>query len=135
MRTFAFALLAMFVASSAPALAAVEKDAPYSDPARLTRLVKEGKPAYFLMDVRTPAEYEAGHIPTAVNIPVDEIGTRPPTDTLDALLIVYCRSGARSASAQKVLEDLGYTNVVDFGSVSRWTGALITGKDPGTSGH
>jgi phage shock protein E len=81
--------------------------------------------------VRTPAEYEAGHIPTAVNIPVDLIGAQPPVEQKDALIIVYCRAGNRSAAAVKVLVDLGYTNVVDFGAVSKWEGALVAGPEPG----
>jgi rhodanese-related sulfurtransferase len=121
-----FAGLALAAASALPA---AEKG--FDDPARLARLVREGKPAYVLVDVRTPAEYESGHIPTAVNVPVDVIGTRPPTEVKDALIIVYCRSGNRSAAARKTLVDLGYTNVVDFGAVSRWERPLVTGKEPG----
>jgi phage shock protein E len=122
----AFTVLALAAASALPA---AEKG--FDDPARLARLIREGKPAYLLIDVRTPAEYESGHIPTALNIPVDEIGTRPPAGDKDALIIVYCRSGNRSAAARKILLDLGYTNIVDFGSVSRWEGTLVTGGDPG----
>ena len=121
-----FALVAVFAATALPA---AEKG--YDDPARLARLVREGKPAYVLVDVRTPAEYESGHIPTAVNVPVDVIGTRPPTEDKGALIIVYCRSGNRSATARQILIDLGYTNVVDFGAVSKWEQPLVTGKEPG----
>ena len=132
MKTTRFALiifLALAAAFAASALPAAEKG--YDDPARLERLIREGKPAHVLVDVRTPAEYEAGHIPTAINVPVDLIGTRPPTEVKDALIVVYCRSGNRSATARQILMDLGYTNVVDFGAVSRWEGSLVTGKEPG----
>ncbi len=78
--------------------------------------------------MRTPAEYASGYIPTAVNTPVDVIGTQPPTVKKDALIIVYCRSGNRSATARKILMDLGFTNVIDFGAVSRWEGELVTEK-------
>jgi rhodanese-related sulfurtransferase len=94
-------------------------------------LIREVTPAHVLVDVRTPAEYETGHIPTAINIPVDVIGTKPPSEQKDALIIVYCRSGNRSATARQILMDLGYTNVVDFGAVTRWEEALIMGKEPG----
>jgi phage shock protein E len=124
----AFAALAL---TSAGALPAAEKG--YDDPGRLLRLIREGKPAHFLVDVRTPTEYESGHIPTAVNIPVDVIGTKPPSGEKDALIIVYCRSGNRSATARKLLVDLGYTNVVDFGAVTRWEEALVMGKEPGAA--
>ena len=119
-------VLALAAASAAVARPAVEKG--FDDPARLARLVSEGKPEYVLVDVRTPAEYESGHIPTAVNLPVDIIGIQPPTAKKDALVIVYCRSGNRSATARSILLELGFTNVVDFGAVSRWEGELVTGK-------
>ena len=123
------AAFAAFALATAAALPAAEKG--YDDTRAALKLIREGKPAHFLVDVRTPARVRTGHIPTAVNIPVDVIGTKPPTKKKDALIIVYCRSGNRSATARKVLIDLGYTNVVDFGAVSRWEGALIMGKDRG----
>jgi len=122
----AFAALAL---ASAAALPAAEKG--YDDPAGLLQLIREGEPAHFLVDVRTPAEYESGHIPTAVNVPLAVIGAKPPVAEKDALIIVYCRSGNRSATARQILMDLGYTNIVDFGAVSRWEEALVTGTDPG----
>lgn len=110
------------------------KPSPYTDPAKLAALIDRRKEkdavAYLLVDVRTPEEYRSGHIATAANIPVTDIGAKPPTDKKDALIVVYCRSGARSATAKQTLERLGYTNVVDFGGVSRWTGALVTGDKP-----
>ncbi len=124
----AFAALALASAAACPV---VEKG--YDDPAGLAKLIRDGTPAHFLVDVRTPAEYETGHIPTAINIPVDVIGTKPPTGQKDAMIIVYCRSGNRSASARKILVDLGYTNVVDFGAVTRWEQALVVGKEPGAA--
>jgi len=123
------AVFAAFALTAASALPAAEKG--YDDPAGLLKLIREGKPAHVLVDVRTPAEYEAGHIPTAVNIPVDVIGPRPPAVPKDTLIVVYCRSGNRSATARKILVDLGYTNVVDFGAVSKWTDALVLGSEPG----
>jgi rhodanese-related sulfurtransferase len=110
----------------------------YREPARLAELVAgnqvppgaAGAFPYILVDVRTPAEYASGHIPTAINIPNTEIAERPPTEDSSALIIVYCRSGARSASARKALQALGYSNVVDFGSVSNWRGGLIEGDLP-----
>ena len=124
----AAALIAMMLISAALALAAgppadIEG---YHDPDALARLVAGGEPAHFLVDVRSPEEYAAGHIPTAINIPVSQIGDRPPTDDRNALIVVYCASGARSARAAAVLDGLGYLRVVDFGSISRWTGSVVT---------
>jgi phage shock protein E len=124
----AFPLVAMLVFSAAFSLAdtpAVDIDA-YRDPDTLARLIASGEPAYFLVDVRTPQEYAEGHISTAVNIPVSEIGERPPTTDKGALIIVYCASGGRSARSKARLEGLGYTRVVDFGGIFRWTGEIVT---------
>jgi rhodanese-related sulfurtransferase len=98
----------------------------YRDPDALAQLITSGNPPHFLVDVRTPEEYADGHIPTAINIPVSEIGERPPTTDKGALIIVYCASGGRSARSKARLEGLGYTRVVDFGGIFRWTGATVT---------
>ena len=102
----------------------------YEDPAALAKLVEGKAGSYLLVDVRTPEEYASGHIPTAINIPVDEISSRPPTKDLSALIVVYCRSGNRSGAAQRALQGMGYTNVVNFGAVSKWREPLVTGDAP-----
>ncbi len=73
---------------------------------------------------RAPGEYSTGHIPAAVNIPVDIIAKEPPTTDTSALIIVYCRSGMRSASAKALLDEIGYLRDVNSGGISRWTGDL-----------
>jgi rhodanese-related sulfurtransferase len=99
--------------------------ADYHDPAELSRLIEAGQPDHLVVDVRTPEEYAAGHIPTAINIPVTEIGEKPPAVDKAEQIVVYCRSGARSAKAKAILEGLGFTGVTDFGGLSRWTGRLV----------
>lgn len=127
-------LRAVLVALPIFGFAQQPKASPYTDPAKLAALIdqrtEKDAVAYLLVDVRTPAEYQGGHIATAVNVPVSDIAAKPPTDKKDALIVVYCRSGARSASAKQTLERMGYTNVVDFGGVYRWTGTLVTGGKP-----
>jgi rhodanese-related sulfurtransferase len=118
-----------FSAAFAFAAGPAEKIDVYRDPARLAQLIDGNEPTHFLVDVRTPEEYAAGHIPTAINLPVTEIGDRPPTDDKSALIVVYCRSGARSAKSKAILEGLGYTGVVDFGRISRWTGSLVSEEE------
>ena len=103
----------------------------YQDPAQLQLLISNRTEPYFLVDVRTAAEYQKGHIPTAVNIPYDTIGANPPTPDTAALIIVYCASGVRSGKAAKTLAGLGYGRVVDFGAFSRWQGPSLDGSDPG----
>jgi len=92
------------------------------------KLIEEQEREYILVDVRTPAEYESGYIPTAVNIPLSEIGNNPPTEDKDALVILYCRSGNRSGQALKILVGLGYTNVHNIGGIIDWTGEVVSGE-------
>jgi len=74
-----------------------------------------------LVDVRTPQEYSAGHIEGAVNIPVSELGARlPELGEKQRSVVVYCRSGARSARAKALLESKGFTSVVNLGGMNRW---------------
>jgi exodeoxyribonuclease V alpha subunit len=74
-----------------------------------------------VIDVRTPAEFSGGAIQGAVNIPHDEIAARIGQVEADKSrpIIVYCRSGARSAVAKKSLEQAGYTQVVNGGGFSK----------------
>ncbi len=111
-----------------------QSDDRYRDPDALYQLISEGMERYVLVDVRTAAEYSGGHIPTALNIPYDAIGKAVPTEDTSELIIVYCASGARSAAARRTLDALGYRRVVDFGSISRWKGALDTSTLPGDAG-
>ncbi len=123
-------LCLLFVGISTASFAFGQADVNYEEPARLAELVAGNDVPYILVDVRTPAEYASGHIPTAINIPLTEIASRPPTEDTSALIIVYCRSGARSASARQALQKLGYSKVVDFGSVSKWREGLVEGDAP-----
>ena len=75
-----------------------------------------------VLDVRTQAEYDDGHVENAVLIPVDEISAKAENVLQDknAKILVYCRSGNRSATAARTLIDMGYTNVYDFGGIIDW---------------
>lgn len=74
-----------------------------------------------LLDVRTQAEFDEEHIPDAVCLPNEEIKEDMPVvfDT-DAEILLYCRSGRRSAEAAAKLAAMGYTNVADFGGIVDW---------------
>ena len=77
---------------------------------------------YVILDARTQAEHDEGHIPGAILIPHDTVAAAAE-DALpdkDQLILVYCRSGNRSKQASQTLVDLGYTNVVEFGGINSW---------------
>ena len=76
-----------------------------------------------LLDVREQHEYDSGHIPGAVLLPVGTIAEDTAAaviDELDTAVLVYCRSGNRSKTASQALADLGYTNVYEFGGINDW---------------
>jgi len=75
-----------------------------------------------ILDVRTAEEYAEPHIPGAVLLPNEEITTERPAQlpVLDTEILIYCRSGNRSAQAAKKLADMGYTKVFDFGGIKDW---------------
>lgn len=79
---------------------------------------------FLLVDVRTKEEFEEGHIPGAINLPVEEIGDSQPQllPNKDQVLLLYCRSGRRSQEAANKLANMGYTKVYEFGGIMDWTG-------------
>ena len=81
-----------------------------------------------IVDVRTQEEYDSGHIPGAICIPNESIGTKQPEELpdLDQVILIYCRSGNRSKQAAQKLFDMGYTNVYEFGGINDWTGEVVT---------
>ena len=84
---------------------------------------------YLILDVRAAEEYSEKHIPGAINIPNETIGTEdiPELPDKEQLILIYCRSGNRSKQASEKLVKLGYTNVVEFGGINGWTGETVTG--------
>ena len=91
-------------------------------------MMEEGS-GYIILDVRTPGEFEEKHIPGAINVANETIGTDeiPELPDKDQLILVYCRSGNRSKQASEKLVALGYTNIVEFGGINDWPGEIVTG--------
>ena len=89
---------------------------------------------YILLDVRTQSEYEEEHIPGAICIPNEEIGTEPPAELprKDQMILVYCRSGNRSKQAAQKLADMGYSNVLEFGGIIDWQGETVSKTEDGS---
>lgn len=88
-------------------------------PAEAQRLVRAGAD---LVDVRSPAEFADGHLVGAVNVPLDQLGDPPEVFGSDRArpLVVYCRSGARSAMAARRLRKAGFRQVFDLGPMDAW---------------
>ena len=86
---------------------------------------------YIILDVRTPEEFADKHIPGAMNIPNEDIGTEaiPQLPQLDQMILVYCRSGNRSRQAAQKLAALGYTNILEFGGITTWSGETVSGAE------
>ncbi len=79
-----------------------------------------------IVDVRTQEEYNESHIENAILIPNETIDSEPAElPDKSATILVYCRSGNRSAQAAAKLADLGYTNVYDFGGIIDWPYAIV----------
>ena len=76
-----------------------------------------------ILDVREQDEYDGGHIPGAVLLPVGTINEETAAGVIpekDATVLVYCRSGNRSRTASSALADLGYPNIYEFGGINTW---------------
>ncbi|MBR0164334.1 MAG: rhodanese-like domain-containing protein [Lachnospiraceae bacterium] len=84
---------------------------------------------YIVVDVRREEEYAEGHIPDAINVPLDTIGEWEIAQLPDRqqTLFVYCRSGVRSEQAAARLAALGYTDVIDMGGITDWPGETVSG--------
>ena len=82
---------------------------------------------YIILDVRTAEEFAEKHIPNAINIPNETIGSEELAELPDKnqLILVYCRSGNRSKQASEKLAALGYTNIYEFGGINDWTGEVV----------
>lgn len=86
----------------------------------------------FVLDVREPHEWEAGHIPNATLIPLGELGSRLDEIPKDQEVVVVCRSGNRSAQARNILKTEGFNNVTSMsGGMNAWVAEsyeVVTGQ-------
>ncbi len=80
-----------------------------------------------VVDVRSLEEYNEGHIPNAISVPLETIENEAEAKlkNKDDLILVYCRSGRRSREAALRLIEKGYTNVIDFGGIQDWNGEVV----------
>jgi rhodanese-related sulfurtransferase len=86
-----------------------------TDNTKLTDAIQEGA---FLVDVRSSGEFASGSVKGAVNIPLDRISSQLSKFKGKKNIVVFCRSGNRSGQAKSILEQNGFQNVVNGGTVS-----------------
>lgn len=81
---------------------------------------------YIILDVRRQDEFAGGHIPGAINVANEFIGTEAPAELpdLNQIIYVYCRSGNRSKQAAEKLAAIGYSNIIEFGGINDWKGDI-----------
>ncbi len=104
------------------------KPVPTWDMARAKAFIDAHKlEAYTLLDVRQPAEFEEGHLPGAVHIPVGELEGRLAELPKDKPTLVYCRSGGRAGNATAQLVRAGFGEVHNSGGLPAWRGLVATG--------
>lgn len=121
------AAIGILVATSANSPAAVSTDGAVVSgvitPAQYVSQFTDTGAPHLLVDVRTPAEYASGHLANSVNIPLDQLASRLGEVPADLPVVVYCRSGNRSAQAASLLNGAGYTQVLDLGGIIDWQAA------------
>jgi len=83
------------------------------DEGALNAAIQEGA---YLVDVRTPAEFVQGSVKGAVNIPLDQLQKKLDAFKGKKNIVVFCRSGNRSNQAKAILEQNGFTNVINGGT-------------------
>jgi len=93
------------------------------------QITMEEETGYIILDVSTAQEYSEKHIPGAINIANESIGTEDISELTDKdqLILVYCRSGNRSKQASEKLVKLGYPNIIEIGGIDSWPGETVTG--------
>jgi phage shock protein E len=117
-------ILAIALVACAFALPAAAAGPASIEPKALGERIAWADQALYVLDVRTPEEYAAGHLPGAVNIPHDQLAARlgELSGARERDIVVYCRTGRRSTEALGVLDDAGFKRLFHLkGDYTRWT--------------
>lgn len=123
MKRILIATLAMVFVMSGCSRIAMEQNFYQQISAEEAKAIIDEQHGAIILDVREPNEYNSGHIPGAVLLPVGSINEDSAKDAIPAkstAVLVYCRSGNRSKAASSVLVELGYTQVYEFGGIIDW---------------
>jgi len=130
MKKLVYAMLSLFLlagCSATPAEEATYRQIGMDEAVAMM----ESESDYIILDFCTPEEFSEKHIPEAINIPNEIIGTEeiPELPNKEQLILIYCRSGNRSKQASEKLAALGYTNIVEFGGIIDWPGETVSGNE------
>jgi phage shock protein E len=108
-------------AQPAPTPTAAASAVPTINQATLLERIDQRDPSLFVLDVRRPDEYAAGHVPGAVNIPYDQIDRHLKEIPRNKDVVLYCHSGRRAGLAAATLEAHGYTRLLHLqGDMQAW---------------
>ena len=116
--------LAIALVACAFAFPAVAAGPAAIEPKALNERIAWADHSLFLLDVRSPEEFAAGHLPGAVHIPHGELAARVAelSTARERDIVVYCRTGVRSAQALEVLDQAGFKRLFHLkGDYTRWT--------------
>ena len=116
--------LAIALAACVLALPAAAAGPAAIEPKALGERIAWADQSLFVLDVRSPEEYAAGHVPGAVNIPHGELAARIAelSGARERDIVVYCRTGVRSAKALEVLDQAGFKRLFQLkGDYTRWS--------------
>ena len=121
-RVLPIILSALLLTACAPGNSLGYKQITMSEAVKMMETEKN----YIILDVRRADEFAEGHIPGAINVANEDIGTEkiPELPDKSQMILVYCRSGRRSKEASEKLVKLGYTNIVEFGGILDWKGEI-----------
>jgi rhodanese-related sulfurtransferase len=115
--------LALTILLTVLALPASAGEVQSISPDQLLTEMKADRQQILLLDVRTPKEYMEGHVPGAVNVPLDQLESRVGEVKARGAekVVVYCESGRRAGEAEAMLESAGVSNVYDLdGHMKGW---------------
>lgn len=123
--TLAFFSGCAYITGEAPKAPTPQLFVKSVSPVQSSALIQQnsGNSRFVILDVRTPLEYADGHLPGAVNIDFDSPTFKDAVSHLDEnrTYLVYCRTGARSATASKIMVELGFRHIYNMtGGFTEW---------------
>lgn len=125
----ALASFALFAGTACSSTSGTTEGAPMKISAEEAYETMQEQPDAVILDVRQQSEFDAGHIPGATLLPLDRISEETAAAAIpskESTVLVYCRSGNRSATATSELARMGYLCVYDFGGINTWPYEVTT---------